>query len=349
MDKKLIRHAMKYFFVILVFYSCSTSNWNSTEYFIDGKYDPVMVMGNPSEELNRAARSIKLINSIAFYKKYSFPPASNYHLRDINKKILEKFDTEISTFNKDASGTAIILSENNDSIILLTCAHILTFPDTLISYFSYKNGIKSEYVESISFKVGQSNYATFTESGEVDILLISDEIDSAILIGKIKSSSQNELSVFPFKFGNSSQIDWGNFVYVLGYPLHNKTITSGIISKPGKINQKFFVLDAAVNRGSSGSVVLAIRDGVPNFELVGMISWVPSEKFIYIRPAQLNDNQQYQTDTKYSGEFFISETETIRYGITKAVMVDEIKKFLAENSELLTRKGFDIKNIIETN
>lgn len=339
---------LKSFFAITIIVflsSCSSSTKFNYAFLSDGKYDPTVGNANPSEELNRISKSIKLINSIAFYKKYSFPSTSNYRLKDINKNVLEDFSTSISTFNKDASGTAIIIAQNSNSVLLISSAHILTFPDTLISYYSYKSGIKSEYVESISFKVGSSNYASFTQSGELDIISINEEIDVAILSGKLKSNSNIELSVFPYKFGNSSELDWGTFAYVMGFPLHNKSITTGTISKPEKSNQKFFVIDVSANRGSSGSPVIAIRDGIPNFELVGMISWVPSDKYLFLQPSQLQNNQQYQPDTKYTGDLFIGENEIIRYGITKAVMIDEIKKFILDKKDLLNQNGFNVDDI----
>lgn len=335
------------FTLILIFNACSSSGITNHSFLSDGKYDPSIGDVNPAEELNKVSQSIKLISSIAFYKKYSFPSNANYKLKDINKSILEDFSTSVSTFNRDASGTAIIIDKNENSVLLLSCAHILSFPDTLVSYYSYKSGIKSDYVESIAFKVGQSNYASFTESGEIQIIKMNEEIDGALLLGKTKSASNIDLSIFPYKFGNSSDLEWGTFVFVFGFPLHNKSITTGIISKPEKSNQKFFVLDAAVNRGSSGSPVIALRDGIPNFELVGIISWVPSDKLIYIRPSYLENNQQYQTDSKYAGDLYISETENIRYGITKAVMIDEIKKFILENSELLTRQKFNVDKLLK--
>ncbi|MCK7529466.1 MAG: hypothetical protein MZV64_73895 [Ignavibacteriales bacterium] len=52
-------------------------------------------------------------------------------------------------------------------------------------------------------------------------------------------------------------------------------VTKAIVSNPSRDESGSFLVDAVVNNGMSGGLVLAIKDGVPNFEMVGMIQWVP--------------------------------------------------------------------------
>jgi hypothetical protein len=318
----------------------------TSELISDNKYDIGFPVAGSSDVLDDISRSIKLINSIAFYKKYSFPPNSKIKLENISTNLLKNYQMSVSTFNKSTSGTATIISISGNKVLLLTCAHILSFPDTLISYFSYESGIKSEYIESISIKVDQSNYTSFTESGNTQIILFNKELDIAMLTGTVKIPLSNDLSVFRYSWGNSDELTWGNFVYVFGFPLHNKSIVSGIVSKSEPENKKNFVVDVSVNRGSSGGIVLALRDGFPNLELVGIISWVPAEKFFFLKPQELQNGKQYQSEAKYSGEIFIGETENIKYGITKAVAINSVKELLNKNKSLLLNNGFNVDEII---
>jgi len=339
---------IKIFIVILAVasFSCSTVNKSTIETIRDGRYDVGFPINGSSDVFDDISKSIKLVNSIAFYKKYSFPPNSRIKLEDINSKLSLNYQPIVSTFNKSASGTATILSVSGNKVLLLTCAHILSFPDTMISYFSYESGIKSDYIESISIKVDQSNFTSFTESGNTQIILFNKELDIALLTGNVKIPLSNDLSVFRYSWGNSDELTWGNFVYVFGFPLHNKSIVSGIVSKPELENKKNFVVDVSVNRGSSGGIVLALRDGFPNLELVGIISWVPAEKFFFLKPQDLQNEKQYQSEAKYSGEIFIGETENIKYGITKAVAINSVKELLKKNRSLLLNNGFNVDEII---
>ncbi|GAB4143233.1 MAG: hypothetical protein Fur0015_11880 [Ignavibacteriales bacterium] len=330
---------------LLFISSCSTFVKHSYEFQKDGKYDVGFPLSGNSEELEKIANSIKLVNSIAFYRKYSFPQDSKIRMSDLSPELLKKYFPSSSTFNKTASGTATIILINGNNALLLTCAHILSFPDTLISYFSYQSGIKSSYIESISIKVDQSNFTSFTENGNVEIVAMNKELDVAFLKGKVKIPAAADLSVFNYKWGNSDELDWGNFVYVFGFPLHNKTVSSGIVSKPESENRKTFVIDANVNRGSSGGLVIAIRDGSPNFELVGIISWVPAEKLFFLKPTSLQNEQQYQSDSKYSGDLFIGDLENIKYGVTKAVSINSIKEMINKNKIIFEEFGFNPEQI----
>ena len=47
-----------------------------------------------------------------------------------------------------------------------------------------------------------------------------------------------------------------------------------------------FMVDAMFSRGFSGGIVLAIRDGVPNFELVGMIKLVSAHSSFVLTPEK---------------------------------------------------------------
>lgn len=332
------------FFVILS--SCSTFEKYTFVIPKDGKYDVGFPLSGSSQEIENIAKSIKLVNSIAFYRKYTFPQDSKIRAEDLNAELLRKYFPYSSTFNKSSSGTSTIISINGNNALLLTCAHILSFPDTLISYYSYRSGIKSYYIESISIKVDQSNFTSFTENGNVDIIISNKELDVAFLKGKIKIPTAPDLSVFNYKWGNSDELEWGNFVYIFGYPLHNKTISSGIVSKSESENQKNFIIDANVNRGSSGGLVVAIRDGSPNYELVGIISYVPAEKFFFIKPLALQNEQQYQSDSKYDGDLFIGDFENIKYGITKVVSIKLIKEMIFKNKALFEEQGFNPEQFV---
>jgi len=335
---------IKIFIVILAVasFSCSTVNKSTIETIRDGRYDVGFPINGSSDVFDNISKSIKLVNSIAFYKKYSFPANSKIKRENISTNLLTDYQTSVSTFNKSASGTATIISVSGNKVLLLTCAHILSFPDTMISYFSYESGIKSDYIESISIKVDQSNFTSFTESGNTQIILFNKELDIALLTGNVKIPLSNDLSVFRYSWGNSDELTWGNFVYVFGFPLHNKSIVSGIVSKPELENKKNFVVDVSVNRGSSGGLVLAIRGAAPNFELVGIVSSVPAEKRFVLTPNNPTRDINFLPGTKYIGEMAVEQLDGIKYGIGRIVSSEKVLEFIKKNESILYNKGYII-------
>ena len=96
----------------------------------------------------------------------------------------------------------------------------------------------------------------------------------------------------------------------------------------------------------SGSIVLAIRDGVPNFEMVGMIQWVPEEEENILVPKRLVNNERYNPIIPYTGEEFVKRYTSIRYGIARVISVEAIIEFLNVNKELLNKKRYYFEGFI---
>jgi len=117
-------------------------------------------------------------------------------------------------------------------------------------------------------------------------------------------------------------------------------ITRAIVSTPNKDESGSFVLDAVVNRGSSGALVLAIKDGVPNFELVGIVQWVPEEEINILIPKKLKNNETYNPIVPYKGELFVKRNSSIRYGIANIISIEAVVDFLGKNKLILNEKKF---------
>ena len=142
-------------------------------------------------------------------------------------------------------------------------------------------------------------------------------------------------------------MEWGDFVYFFGFPLNYKMISKGIISSPLFDKDGGFLIDGVVNRGLSGGIVLAIRDGVPNFELVGIIQWMPEETYSILTPPKSLMN--YNKLIPYHGEEFVDQLKLYKYGITKVIPIDVIIDFIKKNQNYLIDKGYDLKNFFSRN
>ena len=89
----------------------------------------------------------------------------------------------------------------------------------------------------------------------MEVLAIDRKSDIAILGKEIEGEKPNNIKVFPYLMGDSKELEWGSFVYIMGFPLGHAMITRGIVSDPYKIRKGSFLIDAVFNQGFSGGPV----------------------------------------------------------------------------------------------
>lgn len=336
--------------VILLFVSCSSQNVleKMLPTLSDGKYDSEFPYRNSSEQLEEISNNIRLINSIAFYTSYVFPEESKLLRRQITNIDFKKKAVQAVFFNKTASGTGTVISSKLGAVVLLTVAHVVSFPDTIYSYFLNSDGSLSSYVQSISIKTKQTNYIPdFPGNGEVEIIICDRNIDVALLGQQYSGNQAFNISQFSFPWGNSSELEWGSFIYVFGFPMNNKMISKGIVSNPTK-EKNTFLIDAVFNRGSSGGIVLAIRDGVPNFELVGLVKSVPAEYQLNVHPFSNLSDIDFNPMIPYKGDLYVEKEQILRTGITRVIGIETVKDFILKNKETILAKGYSIPFLFET-
>ncbi len=337
------------FAVVLLFttLSCSSSSLYDSIYptLHDGKYDSEFPYRNSSQQLEEISGSIRLINSIAFYTSYVFDASSKFRANEISKINLGKASVEQISFNRTASGTSTVISEDQGTVVLLTVAHIVSFPDTIISRFINPDGSISQFVQSVSIKTRQTNYVPdFPDNGEVDIILMDKSKDIALLGRHFIYDRTISMPVFKYPWGKSSELEWGSFVYVFGFPMNFKMISKAIVSSPGKENHTFLI-DAVFNRGYSGGIVLGIRDGVPNFELVGLVHSVPAEYQDTMRPLAKEQDLDFNPMLPFKGDVYVDREQVLRTGITKVIGIEIVKDFILAHKNELIEKGYILKDL----
>lgn len=339
--KEYILICFAFMIIFLLSTNCGSSNYTIRENFTDNEYDTQFPSGDVSEFIERIGESVKLINSLVFYKQYHFDWNDKILEKDLQDDYLFKRAHGITNHNRTSSGTATIVGRRENKLLFLTNAHIINFPDTIVSYFSNDSGKVTRYIESVHVKQSQTNYAALVGVSNLDIIYMDEKRDVALVGCNITRPFPEEFRVFDYKIGNSEELSWGDFVYVLGYPMHYKMLTTGIVSIVEN-ESDYFMIDANVNRGASGGLVLAIRDGVPNFELVGIVSLVPSEKKNILAPRSLLNYGRYQIDAKYKGDIIVGEIENVKYGITRIVSVEAIKNSIKENYDEIISQGYKL-------
>lgn len=324
--------------------SCSTVTYKTIfPTLSDGRYDSEFPYKGSSVELEEIGKSVYRLNTTAFYYTYIFDQNSKIKLSELNEDVLKTKSIKTVLYDQSIAGTATLLSTENGTVALLTCAHVVDFQDTIAAYYQNNDGAATEYIESISIKDKQTTYATgFPDGGELDIIVSDRILDIAIIGKKFTTEFVNRLKTFMYPYGSGKSLEWGTFVYLFGYPLNYKMITKAIVSSPNMDDNGSFLTDAVINRGFSGGIVLAIKDGVPNFELVGMVQRVPKEDEDFIKPKTLKNDARYNSLVPYQDELYVERRISLRYGIAKIVSIERILEFIKENKELLNRKGYFI-------
>lgn len=330
------------FFVLFgLITGCTRYVYHSDAFIIsDGEYDTEFPNKNSSQALEEIFESVKMINAIAYYMGYNFTELSG--VTSITNESMTKAN-HVFYFNETASGTATIVYNDGSRLALLTCNHIVTFPDTIITYYENSNRIRT-----VSFLRNQTNYVTGIPDGSDLKVIIKDENYDLALLGREKESS-SYLPVFSYPLGEAKKLQWGSFVYLLGYPKGNKMVTHGIVSSPNRNKETHtFLVDALFNKGFSGGLILAIKDGVPNFELVGLAISVSADYNLVLTPENNYSRNDIEMNFPYTSDIFVKEQSTISYGITNSTSVENIQRFLSTNALLLEELGYHMPYFFKT-
>ncbi len=331
--------------------SCSSSSIYEKVYptLSDSKYDSEFPYKGCSEQLEEISNTVKLITCIAYYKSYVFSEDIHFTTADIKNSDLKSRAARTINYENTSSGTATIIYSEGRNIALLTCAHVVNFPDTLITYFNKEEGVLSPFIQSISIKESQSNYTPeIPERGDVYVIVMDKKNDIALVGKTFNSVSSNaNIPVFKYPNGKAKELGWGDFVYVFGYPMNFKMISKALVSNPDKLKGNSFLVDAVFNRGFSGGIVLAIRDGVPNFELVGLVKSVPAESEFLLKPLVRNLDVEMNPWIPYKGDFTVEKRQSIKFGITKIIGIETVLEFFKTNRSIIEGQGFYITKFFE--
>lgn len=334
----LVKYCLLILSIVLLSFSCTTRQYSGTQEQVlaDNKYDSEYPNRSLSAELEFISNTVKKIDCLAFYVSYVFPPDNPLKEHHITDSIIKLYSTGNAISNEAVTGTAVTIYYDGYLLGMLTCAHVVDFPDTIITRYDDGKGP----VEVVSIKIRQQNYIKDVPDGDpVEVLATDKKNDLAFLSKKLDAHTLQPV-VLNYPIGKSKDLEWGSVVYVMGFPVGNLMVTRALVSNPGDAGKGRFLTDALYNRGISGSPVFSIRDGVPNFELVGIASSAAAQQIYYLKPGK--ESLEYiNSEEKYNGDIFVDQKRDIKYGVTFNTSIEEVIAFLRDNKELLSRKGFD--------
>ncbi|MGA3287523.1 MAG: serine protease [Bacteroidota bacterium] len=334
---------------MLLSLSCSSTSYREIYPILaDGKYDSEFPYRGCSAQLEKISESVRMISCIAYYKSYIFSPEAKIRLSNLQYPLLKEKAIKEVFLNRTSSGSATTIYSENKRIALLTCAHVVDFSDTIITYYRGENRKETEFIQSLAVKDRQSNYvASIQGARDLEVLAIDKGSDLAVVGQRMYEQSAQNVTVFNYPFGKAKELEWGTFVYLFGYPAGYQMITKGIVSSPNRDKHGSFLTDAVSNRGFSGGIVLAIRDGVPNFELVGMATLVPARQQYFMTPFKEGEIFDFELDAPFKGDVYVESRSDIIYGIAPAISSELIVDFLEKNQQQLQEKGYDIRSFLE--
>ncbi|HUF07931.1 MAG TPA: serine protease [Rhodothermales bacterium] len=305
-----------------------------------GKYSTSFPGPGRTASLDPALQSVRMISSIGFYRQADFTSASGWPAdRPITDRIWKNADT-VTTFTESVVGTGTVLQFSRSRLALLTSAHVVTFDDTVTTYYRDERGETG--VRSFAVKVKQRNYvADIPGTGDLEVLARNDGLDIAI-VGQSINTRDLIVPVFPLPPGKARDLDWGSFVYVIGFPAGLRMVTSGIVSQPSRDRDASFVTDVLFNRGMSGGAILAARSGGATLEWVGIATSGSATTEHMLAPNEKHLHEGLTSGEPYEGEVFISRAQRIRYGVTMAVSIEAVRKLAADNRAHLLRRGYSL-------
>jgi len=307
----------------------------------DGKYDSEFPSRSATDHLKNLSEMVKRISSIAFYEGYVFLPEGKVTLAEVKNGSYEQKINDRIAFSNSSAGTATTIFLRGKKIAVLTCAHVVFYPDTVVTYFKDDVSDSVEYVESFSIKKRQKNFLVdLAQGADFKILAMDRDADLAILGKDLLYPPASKVPVFNYKIGSAKELNWGDFVYLIGWPKGYKMVTRAIVSSPNRDRKHSFLIDALFNRGFSGGIVVAIRDGIPNFELVGIVSSVSASFEHTIVPDKNIDVSKFDPKLPYTGDLFVKFDRKIDYGITYGISVETIFDFIKEHEAGLKANGF---------
>jgi len=160
MKNKLIT-ILFYLLFFLILSQCSVRRYVVEEEklsIVDSYYSNVPIR-DISKYLKKAESYVKFISSICYYKGYVLSERLKISEREARLIDLQKFAEREIFFNRTSSGTAVVLYSDIEKALLLTCAHVINFPDTILSYYYIESG-KKNVVESVGFRIKQEFFTS---------------------------------------------------------------------------------------------------------------------------------------------------------------------------------------------
>ena len=338
--------SLLYILLLSILTACTSQQQLQTDTRVaDHLYDSEFPNRSVSTYLREMGSTIRLSSSLTFYREYYFNEQAHITLRTLKENPAVYNQAASAIIEKPASGTAAIVAVKKNKALLLTCAHTVYEPDTVIQYYDTGLSKKQHAIRSISIKIRQSLHVVgIPGSGRVTVVAKDSTLDLALLQRIIPLNLFPPLPVFTYSLGKSKELDWGSFVYLFGFPHGKKVVSNAVVSHPNNNDAHDFIINATMYQGVSGGIIVALRDGPPHFELVGIANALPILQHLVLRPDRNTEITPSTFGQPYQGSVFIERQNEIIQGMTFAISAESILSFFKKNKSLLKDHDITLKD-----
>ncbi|TVR19290.1 MAG: hypothetical protein EA391_01050, partial [Balneolaceae bacterium] len=327
--------------MLLIAAGCKSTEQPVREATDTGFYQNVLGSDIVRNQITRGFSSVRRVQNNVIYRTYQFDVDALPRRSEIEGAYFSNIATRSQTDSHSTAGTATVLHNQGGRAIIITAAHTVVQPDTIWYYQSGTSNHPDPIVEAVSVQETLYQYV-FSDGGILTIELISYDArkDLALLITTDEVTGSDNLRQLEFSGGNTTELQWGDVVFAMGYPRGVQMVSQGVVSR-SLHPIRSIILDLSINRGFSGGPAFAVRnDG--GLEWVGVITSAMGEREFFLAPSpQLEED--FNPDLPYRGEMYISSSQRIYYGITNVVDIDEVRGFLTENRAALRRYGISLR------
>jgi len=308
------------------------------------KYTASFPTKDVSDQLVAIQQSVKRITSKANFRIHFFNN-QNLTLKEIRQSPnIGKLASKNESVQRGIAGTAVAILRNDNHIALVTARHVVSFPDTIVTYKQGKNIPQHKFVASIGIKKKQNNYLIYKYRLLTMHKIAEDKKHDLALIDVPVEGTKVDIPPLDITYGHAKRLQVGSFIYIFGYPLGAEMVTRGIVSKPNYDGRGSFLTDAIFNHGISGGLIAASDNNFRTFQWVGMAVTASATQQQVLIPNP-NNGQDYYNHQAYTDTAYVSKKKTINYGLTSSTPVDQILAFLIQNEAKLKKIGLSVSNL----
>ncbi|HKI43871.1 MAG TPA: serine protease [Balneolales bacterium] len=295
-----------------------------------------------SRDLSHLFQSVKRITSTAFYNTYLLARTPAVYDKRISLDRISRLAEKKAYTNHSSAGTALVLSSSANRVLLITCAHIITFPDTVIQYYQASQSGELRPVKFVAYKDRQTNLLIDNQTlGFFDIIAVDTKRDLALLGIHAKWQGNDTVTPMDFAPGDAKELKIGSFTYTLGYPKGYQMIVHAIVGDVMHPPYGSFLIDAPFNHGFSGGVVMALNGESQRMEWVGMANSSSATAEFVLKPDEISIKNEDLNDL-YNGPIILEQQNLIDYGITRVIPINVIKDFIRQNEKTIRNHGFRV-------
>ncbi len=340
---------MKYFVILLLFVTSCALQTRKVVPISKKAPKSVYLSGAPerpvSPHLEKIVPAVKLISSLTFYRAWQFMLNDSITREKLSQINLDAVAVKSYIYERPSSGTAVALFSQGKRMVYLTVNHVVNHPDTVYSFYPAENRPHeaSPYIQSFAVKIRQSTNIVSGPRSSMPVTLNFDREKDLALVGiKLLDGAPTSARLLNVPFGKAAELHWGTFVYLLGFPQGRLILNQSLVSEPNRDADHGFLLSALVSRGISGGIILAIRDSVPNFELVGIATALGAQSQYYLKPDIQSNDPFINMRKPYEGKLYIGQRIGNNSGIVYAISAEAIVNFIRKSVPALRDFGIDI-------